>query len=144
MLFFFLTVFTLSAGAGFILSFKSPIGICVDASGNVYVADSGNHKIRKITPSGMVSTLAGSGTAGAIDGIASEASFNNPAGIAIDASGAVYVTDYLNHKIRKITAAGVVSTYAGSGTAGDADGIGNGALFRNPFGIAIDASGVMY
>ena len=133
-------------GIGTTASFKSPTGIAVDASGNVYITDTYNHKIRKITAAGVVSTLAGSiiNTSGNTDGTGTAASFNSPSGIAIDAIGNVYVTDTNNYKIRKITAAGVVSTLAGSGTAGNSDGMGTVASFIGPYGITVDISGNVY
>ena len=90
-------------GTGSAASFNNPAGVAVDASGNVYVADTFNHQIRKITPAGVVSTLAGSTTPGSADGTGSAASFNNPVGVAVDASGNVYVADFDNNVIRKIT-----------------------------------------
>ncbi|MEQ7799056.1 putative Ig domain-containing protein [Pedobacter sp. ASV1-7] len=109
-------------GIGSAARFNNPYGITADSSGNIYVADRNNHKIRKITSAGVVTTLAGSGTVGHIDAIGSAASFNNPIGVTVDASGNVYVADFANHKIRKITSAGVVTTFVGSGTAGEVDG----------------------
>jgi len=94
-----------------------------DTSGNVYVADSGNHRIRKITAGRVVSTLAGS-TRGFANGAGTWAGFNDLSGVAVDTSGNVYVADYGNNRIRKITANGVVSTLAGSGTGGHRDGTG--------------------
>jgi len=133
-------------GAGAVASFNTPSGVAVDASGNVYVADRGNNKIRKITAAGLVSTLAGSNdnTTGNTDGTGTAASFNWPFGVAVDILGNVYVADCYNYKIRKITAAGVVSTLAGSGTAGNADGLGTVASFVNPYGITVDVSGNVY
>jgi sugar lactone lactonase YvrE len=129
-------------GAGSSVKFSYPFGVAVDASGNVYVADTYNDKIRKITPDGVVTTLAGS-TQGFADGTGSAAQFNQPIGVAVDASGNVYVADRDNHKIRKITPAGEVTTVAGS-TQGFADGTGTEAQFNKPYGVAIDASGNMY
>lgn len=123
--------------------FAAPDSVVLDASGNVYVADSNNHKIRKITPSGVVSTLAGS-TQGDTDGTGTAAQFNYPTGIAIDVSGNLYVAENNNSKIRKITANGVVTTYAGLGGSGYLDGTISVAQFSGPMGIAIDATGNMY
>jgi hypothetical protein len=125
-------------------SFKQPYGVAVDGSGNVYVADSGNMKIRKITPAGVVTTFAGSGAFGSDDGIGTAASFGWPAGVAVDGSGHVYVSDSNKHKIRKITPAGVVTTLAGSGAAGSDDGPGTTASFYAPFSLAVDGSGTVY
>ena len=130
-------------GTGISASFNSPAGTSVDGSGNAYVADINNSCIRKITPSGVVTTLAGSGTAGFANGTGTAAKFYNPTGVAVDGSGNVYVADQSNYRIRKITAAGVVSTLAGE-TAGYADGKGTAASFMNPRGVAVDGSGNVY
>jgi sugar lactone lactonase YvrE len=90
-------------GNGIAAKFSYPNGLAVDSIGNVYVADSGNNKIRKITPDGVVSTLAGSGLRGSEDGIVTAASFNSPNGVALDSKGNIYVADINNKKIRKIT-----------------------------------------
>ncbi len=131
-------------GTGVNASFNSPFGVAVDGSGNVYVADRGNHKIRKVSPSGVVSTLAGSGSQGSVDGTGIDASFNFPIGVAVDGSGNVYVSDRGNNKIRKISPSGVVSTLAGSGFQGSVDGTGSAASFNSPTGVAVDGSGNVY
>ncbi|VDB01174.1 hypothetical protein S1OALGB6SA_2275, partial [Olavius algarvensis spirochete endosymbiont] len=121
-----------------------PSGVIVDSSGNIYVADFSNHRIRKITPAGMVSTFAGTGIRGYADGTGTTAQFYYPAGLAVDSSGNVYVVDHGSHRIRKITPAGVVTTFAGTGTKGFANGDGTKAQFNNPTGVAVDSSGNFY
>lgn len=131
---------------GLAARFNNPQGITHDASGNLYVVDTGNQKIRKITPAGIVTTLAGrSRSPGSADGVRFNAQFNSPTGIAIDASGNLYVADTGNNTIRKITPDGVVTTLAGTpGPSGDADGSGAVARFNQPSNIAIDAAGNLY
>ena len=140
--------------------FYNPAGVATDGSGNVYVADIGNNLIRKITPAGVVTTLAGdtydltnyTGNAGYADGTNGAAMFCNPNGLAVDGSGNVYVADTYNNLIRKITPAGVVTTLAGdtydltnyTGNAGYADGTNGAAMFCNPNGLAVDGSGNVY
>ncbi len=131
---------------GLLAEFNFPVDLAVDENGNLYVADEGNNKIRKITPAGSVSTFAGSGSVGALDNrVGVLATFNQPNGIAADGKGNVYVADQLNHKVRKITPNGAVSTLAGSGQAGFSDNIiGILASFNNPRGIAVDRIGNVY
>src|SRR5208283_2248252 len=135
-----------SDGTGTGASFYYPTGVAVDASGNLYVADTNNHTVRKITPAGVVTTLAGTaGVQGSADGSGPAASFNRPEGVAVDAAGNIYVADTNNSTIRKITPAGAVTTLAGSpGSAGSADGSGSSARFNSPFGLAIDGAGNLY
>jgi sugar lactone lactonase YvrE len=129
-------------------------GVAVDSAGNVYVADTGNHTIRKITAAGVVTTLAGSaGQSGSDDGAVGAARFFSPTGVAVDSAGNVYVADSDNHTIRKITPDGVVTTLAGSaGQGGSADGIGSAARFGSgvfsvpvsPNGVVLDSAGNVY
>jgi sugar lactone lactonase YvrE len=129
-------------GAGAAASFNTPSGIALDKHGNVYVADTGNHAIRKIAADGTVSTLAGSGVAGFADGQGAQAQFNGPVGVAVDENGIVYVADTYNDRIRRIAPDGSVTTLAGSGRPGFADGIGMAAQFDTPCGIAAGKDGV--
>ncbi|HSR98240.1 MAG TPA: hypothetical protein VLM79_14375, partial [Kofleriaceae bacterium] len=133
-------------GTGAAASFYIPTGIAVDGAGNVYVTDTGNSNIRKITAEGAVSTLAGTaGLAGSADGVGSAARFNVPFGITVDGAGNAYVADQGNHTIRKITPAAEVTTLVGTpGSAGSADGTGPAALFNHPTGIAADGAGNLY
>jgi DNA-binding beta-propeller fold protein YncE len=118
-----------------------PYGVCVDASGNIYVADSNNHKIKRISPSGRSQTLAGSGVDGDVcgsDGLSVQLS--GPAGIAVDKAGVLYVCDSGNHKIKKIWPSGKTVSLAGGTGGGMANGQGSNALFSNPTGICVDFS----
>jgi sugar lactone lactonase YvrE len=132
-----------SGGSNATAKFYSPQGIAVDAAGNVYVADQGNNAIYKITAT-TTTILAGSGSAGATNGTGTAASFSAPQGIAVDATGNVYVADRNNNLIRKITSAGVVTTLAGSGAANYLNAEGTTAAFRRPVAVAVDAAGTVY
>jgi len=129
-------------GQGTAALFSAPQGITADSFGNLYVADTYNHRIRKITPSGQVTTIAGS-TEGYADGQGTAARFIYPNGLIIDSSGNLYVADTVNHRIRKITPGGYVTTFAGS-TQGSADGQGTDAQFNIPYGITIDSANNLY
>ena len=133
-------------GMGTQAEFRLPNNVAVDAAGNVYVADTANNVIRKITPQGMVSTLAGvAGSNGSADGVGGNARFWAPFGIAVDTAGNVYVADTANDTIRKITPGGIVSTLAGlAGHPGSNDGMGAAARFRNPWGVAVDRLGNVF
>ena len=136
-----------SDGTGSAARFYYPSGIAADNAGNVYLADTDNHTVRKIVAAtGAVTTLAGlAGSSGDADGIASAARFNSPSGVAVDGAGNIYVADTMNDTLRKVTASGVVSTLAGSReTAGSIDGTGSAALFQGPQGLAIDSGGNLY
>lgn len=128
-------------GTGTAASFNEPDGIAIDNAGNLFVTDWGNHKIRKITSAGVVSTFAGSGAAGNLNETGIAASFNHPWGIAIDGSNNLYIGDEYNNMIRKITSTGVVTTLAGTGAQGITNGIGSVATFNAPLGVSVDAAG---
>jgi hypothetical protein len=126
--------------------FKQPRGLALDDAGVMYVADPGNHTIRKITPAGEVTTLAGkAGVAGSADGAGALARFQLPAGLAVDKGDGVFVADFSNQTIRKVSAAGEVVTVAGlAETAGEANGTGAGARFNGPIAVVADGSGNLY
>ncbi len=128
-------------GIGTSTKFYYPGGLAIDASGNIIVADVGNSRIRKISPSGVVTTIAGNGTFGYADGVGTSAVFSGPEDVAIDISGNIYVADYNNHRIRKISPAAVVTTIAGDGIPGYVDGPAATARFNYPMGVAIDTAG---
>ena len=133
-------------GTGTSARFNGPRGIAVDGAGNVYVADENSSDIRKITPAGVVTTVAGvSGKTGSADGPGATATFNAPRALAVDASGTIYVADTDSATIRKIAPDGTVSTLAGqAGQTGTQNGTGAAALFNGPRGITTDAAGNIY
>jgi len=134
----------LTNGAVANANFNHPVGMCVDGTGNIYIADEDNNVVRKIS-GGMVTTLAGTGSPGAQDGPAAQATFYQPCGVAVDGAGNVYVADNGNNKIRVISSAsGQVSTLAGSGSVGSADATGVYASFYQPFSVALDPFGNLY
>jgi len=124
--------------------FSNPMGLAVDSTGNVYVADSRNNRIRKITPDGMVTTLAGNGKVGSADGKGGSASFFFPTAIAVGEGGILYVADTHNNLIRKIGADGTVTTIAGSVSAAPTSAKDTAVRFDNPSGIAVDKKGNVF
>lgn len=133
-------------GIGSAARFSFPKGLAMDSAGNLYVADSNNSTIRRVTPAGVVTTRAGSPERyGSNDGTGTAARFNQPLGVAVDNATNIYVTDTYNHTIRKISPARVVTTLAGqAGSPGNADGIGSDARFEFPSSIAVDSTGNLY
>ncbi|MDQ2820423.1 MAG: gluconolaconase [Pseudomonadota bacterium] len=124
--------------------FDTPSAMALDRRGNLYVADTGHHAIKKITPAGVVTTLAGNGKPGYADGIGAAAQFNGPVGVAVDKAGNVFVTDTYNDRIRRIAPDGTVTTVAGNGAPGDADGAVHSAGFDTPSGITVAPDGTLY
>ena len=133
-------------GTGLAARFLRPTGVATDGEGNLFVADSGNNTIRKISASGLVTTLAGkAGAFVSVDGTGSAAQFRRPEAVAVDGDGNVYVGDSNNYTIRKITPAGVVTTLAGGGPDhGSVDGVGNRARFDFPTGLARATDGSLF
>jgi sugar lactone lactonase YvrE len=131
-------------GTGSAARFYYPMGLAVDSAKNVYVADGDNSTIRKITPTGVVTTLAGSTNYGSADGVGSAAQFDFPSSVAVDSAGNVYVADQYNNTIRKVTPGGAVTTLAGLAGGGYGSTDGAQASFNNPIGVAADAAGNVY
>jgi sugar lactone lactonase YvrE len=131
-------------GSGPAAAFHTPSALARDAEGNLYVADTGNHAIRKVTPQGVVTTVAGTGEPGFRDGPAAQAQFDGPIGVAVDGRGRIYVADTYNDRIRLIERDGQVTTLAGGDAPGFVDGTGSEARFDTPTGIAVDATGVVW
>jgi len=129
-------------GIGANASFSDPLGVTVDPSGNVFVADAGDNMVRMITPSGLVSTLAG--TAVSSDSLTVNSVFNNPTGVAVDAADNVFVADYLNNNILLVNTAGIVTTLAGTGLQGNNNGPNSSATFYYPNSVAVDANDNVY
>lgn len=128
--------------SGTITPLPALTGLAMDVAGNLFAA--GGNKILQINPAGAVTVLAGNGTAGFSDGAGLQAGFNGPTGLAVDLAGNIYVADQANNKIRMVTPAGVVTTVAGSGATGYADGTGAAAVFNRPAGVTLDAMGNIY
>ncbi len=127
---------------------SSPYDVMADGAGNIYIADSGNHTIRKIDNSGTISTIAGTGVGGfsGDGGLATSAQLNNPSGVGMDTSGNIYVADQNNQRIRKIDLSGNISTVAGNGTAGFSGdgGLATAAQLRNPYALKVNGTGEIF
>ena len=135
-------------GAAATASLSDPFGVAVDAIGNLYIADTSNHRIRKVDTSGIIATVAGNGIEGhsGDGGPATSAALNTPIGVAVDMTGNLYIADAFNNRIRKVNAAGVITTVAGNGDArfsGD-HAAATSASLSAPFGVAVDKSGNLY
>jgi hypothetical protein len=125
----------------------SPSGVAVDGAGNLYIADMGNNRIRKVTPGGTITTVAGTGTSGYNgDNIAATSAEVNPYGVAVDGAGNFYIADYGNSRIRKVTPGGIITTVAGTGTPGYSgdNGAATSAELDGPYGVAVDGTGNLY
>ncbi len=133
-------------GSGDAARFLFPSALATDSEGHIYVADEGNQVLRKISPSGVVTTIAGAvGIEGSTDGPGVSARFSSPRGVAVDAAGTIYVADFGNNTVRRVLPDGSVTTLAGSpGITGSSDGPAGSALFNHPRGVAVDATGNVY
>ena len=142
------STFSGDKGAAVAASLSDPFGVAVDAAGNVYIADTSNHRIRKVDTSGIIATVAGNGIEGfsGDGGAATSATLNTPIGVAVDRAGNLYITDAFNNRIRKVNALAVITTVAGNGDArfsGD-HAAATSASLSAPFGVAVDKVGNLY
>ncbi|MFE3375989.1 NHL domain-containing protein [Streptomyces anulatus] len=135
-------------GPAVIAQLRNPYAVVVNSDGELFIADSSNHRVRKITADGQISTVAGTGSAGygGDDGPATSAKLNTPLGVVVDSTGILYISDYQNHRVRKVTPEGQISTIAGKGTAGFGgdDGPAASAQLNNPLGLAVDCVDTLY
>ncbi len=140
--------FSGDGGAATSAQLFGPEGLAIDASGNLFIADIVNHRIRKVSPNGIITTVAGTGTPGysGDGGPAAGAQLNSPGGVTLDASGNLFIADILNHRIRQVSPNGIITTVAGNGKAGfSGDGTpAAGAQLNSPAGVAVDASGNLF
>ncbi|MCX6396057.1 MAG: PxKF domain-containing protein [Propionibacteriales bacterium] len=135
-----------TAGPATSSNLNSPAGVAVDGSGNVYIADQGNHRVEQVTPGGQLSVIAGTGVAGApTAGPATSSNLDNPTGVVVDGTGNVYIADGRNNQVEKVTPGGQLSVIAGTGAAGaPTAGPATSSNLRTPFGVAVDGSGNVY
>jgi PKD domain/RTX calcium-binding nonapeptide repeat (4 copies)/NHL repeat len=140
--------FSGDTGQASLAQLDAPTGVAVDAAGNVYIADQNNHRIRKVSPAGVITTIAGTGTPGfsGDTGQASAAQLKNPVGVAADGAGNVYIADQGNQRVRKVDPGGVITTFAGTGAPGFSGDTGqaSAAQLNNPVGVAADGAGNVY
>jgi sugar lactone lactonase YvrE len=140
--------FSGDTGQASLAQLNFPFGVAVDAAGNVYIVDTSNHRVRKVNPAGVITTLAGTGTPGfsGDTGQASLAQLNSPTGVVADSAGNVYIVDRFNQRVRKVDLAGVITTLAGTGVQGFSGDTGQASLaqLRFPFGVAADGAGTVY
>ncbi len=141
--------FSGDGGAATAAQLYAPAGVAVDADGNLFIGDYANHRIRKVTPGGIISTVAGDGTQGfgGDGGAATAAQLNRPSGVAVDAGGNLFIADYGNHRIRKVTPGGIITTVAGFTSTGGFSGDGGAATaaqLNRPSGVAVDAGGNLF
>jgi len=126
----------------------SPVSVCVDGSGRVYIADRDNHRVRRVSAAGVISTIAGTGVEGFLgdNGPATSARLNSPSGVSVDGDGILYIADRGNHRVRRVTAAGTISTIAGNGTAGFSGDstAATGVQLNSPSGVFVDGDGNVY
>ena len=140
--------FSGDGGAATAAQFLFPNGVATDAAGNLYIADFGNHRIRKVSANGIITTIAGTGTYGfsGDGGVATSAQLYEPSGVATDAAGNLYIADFGNNRIRKVSDNGIITTIAGTGTSGFSGdgGVATSAELNFPIGVATDAAGNLY
>lgn len=140
--------FSGDGGAATAAELKFPLGLAIDGTGNIYIADLLNNRVRKVTPGGIITTVAGNGTAGfsGDGGAATSATLNQPIGVAVDASGNLYIADEQNSRIRKVTPGGIISTVAGNGTPGFSGdgGPATSAMIGSPSSVSVDPSGNLF
>lgn len=137
-----------NGGPALAATLNQPAGLCLDGSGNLYIAESGGNRIRKVSPSGTISAVAGTGAigSGGDGGPATSATLYNPTGLARDSAGNLYVADWKNNRVRRISSGGIISTYAGNGAAayGGDGGLATAASLKKPFDLALDSAGKLY
>ncbi|MEU1409662.1 NHL repeat-containing protein, partial [Streptomyces sp. NPDC005728] len=140
--------FVSDGGPAVATKLNSPYSVAVDGAGNLYIADYGNHRVRKVTPNGIITTVAGNGQNGFVSdgGPAVATKLNYPLGVAVDREGNLYIADQSNHRVRKVTPNGIITTVAGNGQAGFVSDGGPAVATKlhYPWGVAVDQDGNLY